>query len=501
MKYFFLTLIFVLSSGFLRAEAQTITAPTLGAPNWGNDHLELPIYFAGTGDLSLSVTDATCPVQLSAKTITLPLATVIFIAPKGRSNCIFTINAQNDQGDDAKWKLEVSAVGDTGFSVVVNAAGSRDPSATPAYDGKASVDVHGGWGALRVDGNVRLDAALNPDGNLLLQYEDSRLQLSDDSGAQNHPAGDVGRGLYFAQGLGLPFGQFSLGVAVPFGQTVRVGAGWRGEYACGQISTDINFSDPIFAVQAGASGARASLSYRPNAGEKWGFGLEYQNADWYFNASASEARGSAEVRGFSLLDGLGWVLVKAKAGYDGTNFTTAGKADSENFGIRWDYNASNPNIYLEGRLFDLGFLSELRLGASITYSNTPGYVRVEAIYNSDGMLEVALAGTINTAKIIGVSGGISYSLPLEGRLTVGLGFDITDVTYRSNYALTGKLSYGTGGFLIALEVSALIFNPSQFKAALSISQWSFIGVNPPTPTVRFVDSGYTVPITFISPCN
>lgn len=501
MKYFFLTLIFVLSSGFLPAQAQTITAPTLGEPNWGNDHLKLPVFFDGTGDLSLSVTDATCPVQLSAKTITLPLATMIFIAPKGRIGCVFTIYAQNDQGDDAKWKLEVSAVGDTGFSVVVKAEGTRDPSATPEIDGKASVDVHGGWGALRVDGNVRLDAALNPDGNLLLQYQDSRLQLADDSGARDHPAGDVGRGLYFSQGLGLPVGQFSLGLAVPFGQTIRIGAGWRGEYACGQVSSDINFSDPIFALQAGASGARASLSYRPSASEKWGFGLEYRNADWYFNATATETRAAAEVRGFSLLDGLGWVLVKASAGYDGTNFTSRGKADSENFGIAWDYNASNPNVYLEGRLFDLGFLTELRLGASITLSNTPGYVRVEAIYDSDGMLEIALGSSINTATVIGVSGRISYSLPLEGRLTVGLGFDITDVTFRSNYALTGKLSYGTGGFLIALEVNALIFNPSQFKATLSITQWSFIGVNPPTPSVRFVDSAYTTPVIFSSPCN
>jgi hypothetical protein len=501
MKYFLLILIFVLSSGFLCAQAQTITAPTLGEPNWASDHLELPVYFAGTGDLNLAVTDATCPVQLTAKTITLPVATVIYVAPKGRSNCIFNLYAQNDQGDDAKWKLEVSAVGDTGFSVVVNASGTRDPSATPAYDGKASVDVHGGWGALRVDGNVRLDAALNPDGNLLLQYQDSRLQLADDSGARDHPAGDVGRGLYFAQGLGLLIGQFSLGVALPFGQTIRIGAGWRGEYACGQVSTDINFTDPIFAVQVGANGARGSLSYRPNAGEKWGFGLEYRNADWFFGATATEARGSADVRGFSLVDGLGWVLLKASAGYDGTNFTTRGQADSENFGIGWDYNASNPNVYLEGRLFDLGFLSELRLGASITYSNTPGYVRVEAIYDNDGMLEVALAGSINTAKIIGISGRFSYSLPLEGRLTVGLGFDIPDVTYRSNYALTGKLSYGMGGFLIALEVNALIFNPSQFKATLSITQWSFIGVNPPTPTVRFVDNSYTLPVNFSSPCN
>ncbi len=501
MKYFLLTLIFILSSGFMAAQAQTITAPTLGEPNWASDHLELPVYFAGTGDLSLSVTDATCPVQLSAKTITLPIATVINIAPKGRSSCIFSIFAQNDQGDDAKWKLEVSATGDTGFSVVVNAAGTRDPSATPAYDGKASVDVHGGWGALRVDGNVRIDAALNPDGNVLLQYQDSRLQLADDSGARDHPAGDVGRGLYFSQGLGLPLGQLSLGVALPFGQTIRIGAGWRGEYACGQISSDINFIDPIFAVQAGANGARGSLSYRPNATEKWGFGFEYRNADWFFGATASEAKGSAEVRGFSLVDSLGWVLLKAKAGYDGTNFTTKGQADSENFGINWDYNASNPNVYLEGRLFDLGFLTELRLGASITYSNTPGYVRVEAIYSSDGMLEIALGTSINTATIIGATGHVSYSLPLEGRLTVGLGFDFPDVTFRSSYALTGKLSYGTGGFLIALEVNALIFNPSQFKATLSITQWSFIGVNPPTPTVRFVDAGYTAPITFSSPCN
>jgi hypothetical protein len=327
------------------------------------------------------------------------------------------------------------------------------------------------------------------------------LQLSDDSGARDHPAGDVGRGLYFSQGLGLAFGQLSLGVAVPFGQTIRVGAGWRGEYACGQVSSDINFTDPIFAIQVGANGARGSVSYRPSAGEKWGFGLEYRDTDWYFNATATEARGSAQVRGFSLVDGLGWVLVKANAGYDGTNFTTTGKADSENFGIKWDYNTSNPNVYLEGRLFDLAFISELRFGASITYSNTPGYVRVEAIYDNDGILEVSLAGTINTAKIIGVSGRVSYSIPLEGRLTVGLGFDIPDVTYRSNYALTGKLSYGTGGFLVALEVQALIFNPSQFKATLSLSQWSFIGLNPPMPTVRFVDSSYTPPITFSSPCN
>jgi hypothetical protein len=501
MKYLLSTLIFVLSSAFSFVQAQTITAPTLGSPNWASDHLELPVYFAGTGDLNLSVTDATCPVQLSAKTITLPLATVIFIAPKGRSNCVFTIYAQNDQGDDAKWKLEVSATGDTGFNVVVNATGTRDPVADPQFAGIASVDVHGGWGDLRVDGNVRLDSALNPDGKLALQYQDSKLQLADDSGARDHPAGDVGRGLYFSQGLGLPIGQFSLGVALPFGQTIRIGAGWRGEYACGQVSSDINFTDPIFALQAGANGARASLSYRPSASEKWGFGLEYRNADWFFGATATEARGSAEVRGFSLVDGLGWVLLKASAGYDGTNFTTRGQADSENFGIGWDYNASNPNVYLEGRLFDLGFLSELRFGASITYSNTPGYVRVQAIYNSDGMLEIALAGTINTAKVIGASGGISYSLPLEGRLTVGLGFDIPDVTYRSNYALTGKLSYGTGGFLISLEMNALIFNPSQFTATLKITQWSFIGVNPPIPTVRFVDSGYTAPIIFSSPCN
>jgi hypothetical protein len=501
MKYFLFTLIFVLSNGLARVEAQAITAPTLGSPNWANDHLELPVFFAGTGDLSLAVTDATCPVQLSAKTITLPVATVIYLAPKGHSSCVFTIYAQTDQGDDAKWKLEVSATGDTGFSVVVNASGTRDPSATPEFDGKASLDVHGGWGALRVDGNVRLDAALNPDGNLLLQYQDSRLQLADDSGARDHPAGDVGRGLYFAQGLGLPIGQLSLGVALPFGQTIRIGAGWRGEYACGQVSSDINFTDPIFAVQAGASGARGSLSYRPNAGEKWGFGFEYRNADWFFGAIATEARAAAEVRGFSLVDNLGWLLLKASAGYDGTNFTTKGKADTNDFGINWDYNASNPNVYLEYRLFDLAFLSELRFGASITLSNTPGYVRVEAIYASDGMLEVSLAGTLNTATVIGVSGRISYSLSLEGRLTVGLGFDITDVTYRSNYALTGKLSYGTGGFLVALEVSALIFNPSQFKATLSISQWSFIGVNPPTPTVRFVDAGYTPPIIFSSPCN
>jgi hypothetical protein len=143
----------------------------------------------------------------------------------------------------------------------------------------------------------------------------------------------------------------------------------------------------------------------------------------------------------------------------------------------------------------------LRLGASITLSNTPGYVRVEAIYNPDGNLEIALGTSINTATIIGVTGRVSYSLPLEGRLSFGLGFDIPDVTYRSNYALTGKLSYGTGGFLVALEVNALIFNPSQFKATLSITQWSFIGVNPPTPTVRFVDAGYTAPVIFSSPCN
>jgi hypothetical protein len=440
-------------------------------------------------------------VQLAVKTITLPVATMLYIAPKGRSSCVFNLTAQNDQGDDGKWKLEVSAIGDTGFSVVVKATGTRDPSATPAYDGNGSVEVHGGWGALRVDGDVRLDAALKPDGKLLVQYEDSRVQLADDSGAQDHPAGDVGRGLYFSQGLGLPIGQFSLGLAVPFGQTVRVGAGWRGENACAQVSTDIIFSDPIFAVQAGASSVRGSLSYRPNAGEKWGFGLEYRNADWFLGANATEARAQADLRGFSLVDGLGWVLVKASAGYDGTNFTTKGQADSENFGIGWDYNASNPNVYLEGRLFDLAFISELRLGASITYSNTPGYVRVEAIYDNDGMLEVSLAGTLNTAKIIGVTGLVTYSFPLEGRLTVGLGFDIPDVTFRSNYALTGKLSYGTGGFLISLEMNALIFNPSQFKATLSISQWAFIGVTPPTPTVRFVESSYTPPITFSSPCN
>jgi hypothetical protein len=195
------------------------------------------------------------------------------------------------------------------------------------------------------------------------------------------------------------------------------------------------------------------------------------------------------------------VLLKAKAGYDGTNFTTAGKADTNDFGINWDYNASNSNVYLEYRLFDLAFISELRFGASVTLSNAPGFVRVEAIYSNDGMLEVSLAGTLNTAAIIGVTGRVSYSLPLEGRLMVGLGFDIPDVTYRSNYALTGKLSYGTGGFLVALEVNALIFNPGQFIATLSISQWSFIGVNPPTPTVRFVEEGYTAPVIFSAPCN
>jgi hypothetical protein len=510
MKYFLFTLIFVLSSGiFSLVQAQTIEAPKLGNPSWANDHLELPISFVGTGDLSLTVSDTTCPVQLAAKTVTLPASTMLYIAPKGRSNCIFNLSAQNDQGDDGKWKLEVGATGDTGFSVVVNAVGTRDPAASSEFSGNGSVDVHGGWGALRVDGNLRLDSALNPDGKLLLQYEDSQVQLSDDSGARDHPAGDVGRGLYFSQGLGLPIGQFSLGLAVPFslgppvtfGQALRVGAGWRGEYACGQISSDINFTDPIIAAQAGAMGARASLSYRPSATEKWGFGLEYRNADWFFGANASEARGSAEVRGFSLVDGLGWVLLKASAGYDGTNFTTRGKADSENFGIQWDYNASNPNVFLEGRLFDLFFLSELRLGASITYSNTPGYVRVEAIYDNDGMLEISLAGTINTAKVIGVSGHLTYSFPLEGRLSLGVGFEIPDVTLRSNYALTGKVSYGTGGFLISLEVNALLFHPSAFTATLSLTQWSFIGVTPPTPTVRFVESNYTTPVTFSSPCN
>ncbi len=502
MKHFLFTLIFVLSSGiFALTQAQTITAPTLGNPNWMGDHLELAISFVGTGDLSLGVSDATCPVQLAAKTVTLPALTMLYIAPKGRSSCLFNLTAQDDQGNDGKWKLEVGAVGDTGFSVVVNATGTRDPAASSEFSGNGSVDVQGGWGALRVDGNVRLDASLNPDGKLLVQYEDSRVQLTDDSGARDHPAGDVGRGLYFSQGLGLPIGQFSLGLALPFGQAVRVGAGWRGEYACGQVSTDINFSDPIFAVQAGAMGARASVSYRPSASEKWGFGLEYRNADWLLSASASEARASAEVRGFSIVDGLGWVLVKASAGYDGTNFSTSGKADTNDFGILWDYNAFNPNVFLEYRLFDLPFLSELRLGASITYSNTPGYVRVEAIYGNDGMLEIGLAGTLNTAMIIGVSGHLTYSLPLEGRLTLGLGFEIPDVTFRSKYMLTGKVSYGTGGFLISLEVGALLFHPSAFTATLKLTQWSFIGVTPPTPTVRFVESSYTPPSTFSSPCN
>ena len=505
MKHLLLTMIFAFSSGFLSlVTAQTIETPMLGIPSWVNDHLELLVSFSGTGDLSLSITDATCPVQLAAKTITLPTSTTLFIAPKGRSSCLFNLAVQNDQGDDAKWKLEISAVGDTGFSLVVKAIGSRDPSATPEFGAKGSVDVHGGWGALRVDGTVQIDSStLMPDGNLLLQYEDSRLQLADDSGARDHPAGDIGRGLYFLQGFGISsVGQFALGLAIPFGQTVRVGAGWRGEYACGQISTDLNFSDPIFAVQAGAQGARASLSYRPNAGEKWGFGLEYRNADWYFNATATEARGSAEVRGFTMIDGLGWGILKAKAGYDGTKFTTSGNADSNDFGIRWEYNATNPNVFLEYRLFDLlPFLSELRLGTNFTYSATPGYVRLEAIYD-DGAFEIGLVGKINTARAIGVSGRFLYSLPLEGRLTLGVKFDVPDVTYRSSYALSGIVNYGTGGWLISLEAGiSSIFHPSAFVASLSITNWSFIGVTPPTPTVRFVDSTYTPTLNFSSPCN
>jgi hypothetical protein len=504
MKRLLSTLIIVLLSGFYSpGAAQTIEAPTLGSLSWASDHLELPIGFKGTGDLSLSVSEATCPVQLLSKTMTLPAWNTLFIAPKGRSNCLFVLAAQNDGGDDAKWRLEVGATGDTGFSVVVKAAGSRDPSVTPNYSGAGSVGVHGGWGALRVDGTVRINSSdFLPDGNILLQYQDSRLQLADDSGARDHPAGDVGRGLYFAQGLSTPIGYFDAGAALPFGQNLRVGAGWRGEYACGQVSTDISFADPIFAVQAGAQGIRGSLSYRPNATEKWGFGLEYRSADWIFKALATEARGSAEASGFSILDGLGWIFLKsAKANYDGANFTTTGKLDINEFGIVWDYNATNPNIFLEYRLFDLGFISELRLGADITYSNTPGYARIEAIYD-DGALEFGLASKINTASIIGVSGYLKYSLPLEGRLTLGVKFEVPDVSFRSNYTVAGILNYGSSGWLVSLELGvSSIFRPNAFIASLSLTNWSFIGVAPPIPNVRFVPSDYAPPIVFSSPCN
>jgi hypothetical protein len=283
---------------------------------------------------------------------------------------------------------------------------------------------------------------------------------------------------------------------------VRFGAGFRTSYACGEASLNLNLADPILALQVGYAGARASVSYRPEATEQWGFGVSFRNSDLWLEVNASELKGEAKVEAFTADTALGWILVKARAAFDGTTFTSSGTADSQGFGVRWVYD-SNPFVALEARFYDLAFLREVRVGATVSFSATPGFVRLEGIYGPDGALEVSLGGTLNTALTFGAFGRVQYTLPLEGRLTAGLGFEAADVRLRSNYLLNALLRYGhPSGWLLTLELQTQIFRWNGLTLTLSITGWTYIAVEPPTPIVRFAALETSLaPFVLPSPCD
>jgi hypothetical protein len=458
------------------------------------DRVEIGLVLEQTGPLQLAVSGS-CPATITPAQFDGPGRVRLSVTPKGYDACLVTLVVTDAAGVQTTYRLEVDSPGEAGFSVILTGNGAFDPAGAPSLSGDAGVRVAGGWGDLHLDasGSVLSDGTF--DGRVDARYQGFRALLADSFGAPLHPAGDAGRGLYLSQDV--PLG-FTLAWGRPFQAPMRFGLGWSSPYVCAGASLDILAQDPIFSAQGGYDQFYGSVQVRPNAGTALGssnssilsFAGELRNApDYRFNFGGTDKSVYLEGFGFVSDTPVGGLSLRARADLNATGFSTGGLFFSRELGFEWRTDASG-GTFVRGEYRFLKpipeVLEELRFGATATFSAAPGHLDLDSVWLGDPMeLRFGLSAGSDTQFRIGGRAGLTYHDVFGGPFTVALDVSTTDVRFYNRYNADLKVSYASfDGWLVTLEIVSPITNPSAATVKLGLSNWFFVPIDPPEPSVR-----------------
>lgn len=502
------TAILFAAIGFCPVMAQLNLEPPVAS----GDRVEIGVVFAQSGPLQLAASGS-CPATVSPAQLEGPGKATLSVVTKGYGSCLVTLAVTDASGAQNAYRLEIDSPGESGFSVILTGNGAFDPAGSPSLGGDANLRVVGGWGDLHLEGSASVAADGTIDGRVDARYQGFRALLADASGAPLHPAGDAGRGLYLSQDL--PLG-FTLAWARPFQAAMRFGLGWASPYVCLGSSLDILARDPIFSAQGGYDQFHGSIQYRPQAGIAPGsssasiltFTGEVRNApDYRFSFGGTDKSFYLEGFGFVSETPFGGLSLRARTDLDATGFSTGGLLFTRELGLEWRTDAFG-GTFIHGEYRFLkpipDVLEQLRFGATATFSDAPGHLDVDSVWLSGDPLELrfGLSAGSDTQFRIGARFGATYRATLDGSFNLALDLSTTDVRFYNRYNADLKLIYASySGWQVIFEVITPITNPAAATVRLSLSDWFFVPIDPPAPSVRTLAPNEAPPEVAPSGCR